>query len=83
MMLKRKFFKRNGGLLLEQQISSGESNVEKNKIFVQGELKRATDNFNDFNILGRGGFGIIYKGMLPDDRIVAIKKSKIVDESQI
>ncbi|KAF6169681.1 hypothetical protein GIB67_004073 [Kingdonia uniflora] len=83
MRLKRKFYKRNGGFLLEQQISSGESNVEKTKIFVQEDLEKATDNFNDNRVLGRGGSGTVYKGMLPDGKIVAIKKSKIVDESQI
>ncbi|KAF6139794.1 hypothetical protein GIB67_022876 [Kingdonia uniflora] len=83
LMLKKKFFKRNGGLLLEQQISSGGRNAEKSRIFVTQELEKATDNFNESRVLGKGGHGTVYKGMLSNGRIVAIKKSKIVDESQI
>ena len=81
--LKRKFFKQNGGLLLEQQISSNEVALEKTKIFTSKELEKATDNFNLNRILGQGGQGTVYKGMLTDGRIVAVKKSIIVDESQI
>ncbi|KAL6287043.1 hypothetical protein ACE6H2_011433 [Prunus campanulata] len=76
------FFKRNGGLLLEKQLSSGEVNVEKIKLFKSKELDKSTDNFNTDRILGQGGQGTVYKGMLIDGRIVAVKKSKIVDESQ-
>ncbi|TMW92708.1 hypothetical protein EJD97_012661 [Solanum chilense] len=80
---REKFFQQNGGLLLKQQISSRKGGVEATKIFTSDELKKATNNYASDRILGRGGNGIVYKGILPDNRIVAIKKSKIVDENQI
>ena len=83
MRLKRKFFKQNGGPLLEQQISSNEVALEKTNIFTSKELEKATDNFNLNRILGQEGQGMVYKGMLTEGRIVAVKKSIIVDESQI
>ncbi|XP_031255481.1 putative wall-associated receptor kinase-like 11 [Pistacia vera] len=81
--LKQKFFKRNGGLLLQQQLSSNEGNIEKTRLFTSKELVKATDNYNANRILGQGGQGTVYKGMLADGKIVAIKKSKVVDESKV
>ncbi|PPD78506.1 hypothetical protein GOBAR_DD24579 [Gossypium barbadense] len=78
--LKQKFFKRNGGLLLQQQLSSNEGNVEKIKLFASKELEKATDYYNENRILGRGGQGIVYKEMLTDGSIVAIKRSKLVEK---
>ncbi|XP_042513867.1 wall-associated receptor kinase 2-like [Macadamia integrifolia] len=72
--LKQKFFQQNGGFLL-QQISSTNGNIETTKIFSEEELQRATDNYNENRILGQGGQGTVYKGMLSDGKIVAIKKS--------
>ncbi|KAG6714014.1 hypothetical protein I3842_05G181800 [Carya illinoinensis] len=40
------------------------------------ELRTATDHFNSKNILGRGGFGIVYKGCLNDGTLVAVKRLK-------
>ncbi|KAK9673430.1 hypothetical protein RND81_12G167400 [Saponaria officinalis] len=80
---KAEHFKRNGGLLLQQQMSSDVGAVETTKIFTVIELEKATDNFNENRILGQGGQGTVYKGMLMDGKIVAIKKAKKVDESQV
>ncbi|CAL5430458.1 unnamed protein product [Camellia sinensis] len=37
-------------------------------------LKNATSNFSQENILGRGGFGIVYKGALHDGTKIAVKR---------
>ena len=80
---KRKFFKRTGGLLLQQQLTSTEGNVEKTRVFSSSELEKATENFSLNRILGQGGQGTVYKGMLVDARIVAVKKPKVVDADKL
>ncbi|KAH6801417.1 hypothetical protein C2S52_001881 [Perilla frutescens var. hirtella] len=80
-MRKEKFFKRNGGLLLKQQTNEG--TIQKMKLFSIEELEKATDNFNESRVLGQGGQGTIYKGMLFDGKIVAIKKSKLFNSDQL
>ncbi|KAF3574630.1 hypothetical protein F2Q69_00058196, partial [Brassica cretica] len=42
---KKKLFKRNGGLLLKQQLTATEDNIEKTKVFTSKELEKATENF--------------------------------------
>ncbi|KAG5226256.1 wall-associated receptor kinase [Salix suchowensis] len=81
--LKKKYFKRNGGLLLQEQLSSGEVNVEKIKMFPSKELDKATDHYNENRTLGQGGQGTVYKGMLADGKIIAVKKSKVIDEGNL
>ena len=82
---RAELFRKNGGLLLQQRFSTITSQGEDQsaKIFSAEELKAATDNYSESRILGRGGHGTVYKGSLPDQTIVAIKKSKVFDESQV
>uniref|UniRef100_A0A803NAK7 Uncharacterized protein n=2 Tax=Chenopodium quinoa TaxID=63459 RepID=A0A803NAK7_CHEQI len=82
--MKETFFQRNGGSLLKQLISPNkQDDVEQVKVFTIDELKVATKNFKEERIVGRGGYGTVYKGFLPNNQVVAVKRSKFVDEDQI
>ncbi|KAD7477984.1 hypothetical protein E3N88_01120 [Mikania micrantha] len=51
-------------------------------LFSTEHLRKATDNYSQEKIIGKGAYGVVYKGVLSDKRLVAIKKSKLVDETQ-
>ncbi|XP_020276103.1 probable leucine-rich repeat receptor-like protein kinase At5g49770 isoform X2 [Asparagus officinalis] len=38
------------------------------------ELKKCANNFAEINEIGTGGYGKVYRGMLPDGQVVAIKR---------
>ncbi|KAH9772119.1 protein NSP-INTERACTING KINASE 1 [Citrus sinensis] len=40
------------------------------------ELQSATSNFSSKNLVGKGGFGNVYKGYLQDGTVVAVKRLK-------
>ncbi|KAL8240499.1 hypothetical protein R6Q59_013854 [Mikania micrantha] len=41
------------------------------------ELKLATKNFSQENILGKGGYGEVFKAVLEDKKVVAVKKLQV------
>ncbi|MQM03723.1 hypothetical protein Taro_036504 [Colocasia esculenta] len=43
-------------------------------LFDVDSIAAATNSFSDKNRIGKGGFGIVYKGMLDDGREVAVKR---------
>ncbi|KAI3433118.1 Protein kinase domain-containing protein, partial [Psidium guajava] len=44
--------------------------------FTYEELMEITNGFSRQNIIGEGGFGCVYKGWLPDGKVVAVKQLK-------
>ncbi|KAL9391096.1 hypothetical protein Peur_015026 [Populus x canadensis] len=72
--IKDKNFEENGGKFLKNQ---------RVRVFSEAELVKATNNYADDRKLGEGGFGSVYKGVLTDNTMVAVKKSKGVDKAQM
>lgn len=79
-LYKKKFFKQNGGMLLQQKLVEDNERV---KIFTQEELEEATNNYSESRILGEGGYGTVYKGILHGNTVVAIKRSKQIEANWI
>ncbi|KAK9111018.1 hypothetical protein Scep_018537 [Stephania cephalantha] len=77
--MRAEYFRRNGGVLLQQYICSDRGIATKCvRIFSTTELEKATNNYNCCQILGCGGEGTVYKGILKDGKVVAIKKSQFM-----
>ncbi|CAO2184152.1 unnamed protein product [Urochloa humidicola] len=79
--MKEKCFSQNHGLLL-QQLLMHKADIGERMIITLRELEKATDNFDRSRVVGGGGHGVVFKGIL-DLHVVAIKKSKIVVQREI
>jgi serine/threonine protein kinase len=79
--MKEKYFKQNHGLLLQQLISH-KADIGERMIINLKELEKATNGFDSARVVGGGGHGVVFKGIL-DLHVVAIKKAKIVVQREI
>ncbi|KAJ9176939.1 hypothetical protein P3X46_012199 [Hevea brasiliensis] len=72
----------HGAALIDLQSALGIESLQISSpvIFTYQELAKATNHFSNNNLLGEGGFGMVYKGSLGNNGIVAIKKLKYLGE---
>ncbi|KAJ1253928.1 hypothetical protein BS78_K151300 [Paspalum vaginatum] len=78
--IKQKYFQQHGGLLLFQEMRSQQG--VSFKIFSEEELQQATGNFAEKEVIGHGGHGKVYKGVLKSGTEVAVKRCMTIDEQQ-
>jgi len=77
---RERLFRENGGPILYQKILSNQ--VDTVMIYRVEQLEKATNNFDKSRELGRGGHGTVYKGILEDNKVVAVKRSTIMNVAQ-
>ncbi|XP_037445689.1 wall-associated receptor kinase 3-like [Triticum dicoccoides] len=78
--VKQEYFHQHGGLILLDRMRSEKGLAFT--VFSEVELVHATNNFDNSRILGRGGHGTVYKGIVKDNMQVAIKRCALGDERQ-
>ncbi|KAM0030920.1 putative protein kinase RLK-Pelle-CrRLK1L-1 family [Helianthus debilis subsp. tardiflorus] len=69
LILRKKFLLKNGALLLEDKLRNGVGSIQ---VFGDEELRKATMNYAESMVLGKGGQGV-YKGILPDKRVNVVR----------
>ncbi|KAL8161186.1 hypothetical protein V2J09_012675 [Rumex salicifolius] len=82
-VLRKKHVERATGLNspFASWASSGKDNggvpqLKGARLFTYDELKQSTNNFSSINEIGGGGYGKVYKGVLLDGQLVAVKRAK-------
>ncbi|KAK7411773.1 hypothetical protein VNO78_03212 [Psophocarpus tetragonolobus] len=80
--IRESYFLQNGGLVLQKQVAK-QGSTKNSIIFSAQELKKATNYYDKAMIIGKGGHGTVYKGILSNSRVVAIKKSNISGQIEI
>lgn len=72
-MKQRKIIQNENNLNTTLDSISGSTSLVRYSL---DEIKQTTKNFHRDNIIGRGGYGNVYKGVLPDGSEVALKRFK-------
>ncbi|KAL0917375.1 hypothetical protein M5K25_012429 [Dendrobium thyrsiflorum] len=62
------------GVLLIEEEEGGDGKRIESTVFSFETVAAATSNFSSSNFLGEGGFGPVYKGLLPGGQEIAVKR---------
>ncbi|XP_031402427.1 probable serine/threonine-protein kinase PBL28 [Punica granatum] len=62
---------------LEEKASQPAKKRNASSVFTLKEMEEATCSFSDGNMIGMGGFGRVYRGILRSGEVVAIKKMQL------
>ncbi|MBA0830346.1 hypothetical protein Goarm_014885 [Gossypium armourianum] len=60
-----------------EEMLNARNNGKSARVFTGKEIKKATNNFSVSNLVGSGGFGEVFRGILDDGTVTAIKRAKV------
>ncbi|TKW05467.1 hypothetical protein SEVIR_7G177700v4 [Setaria viridis] len=78
--VKQEHFREHGGMILFERMRSEKGLAFT--VFSEAELIQATNNYDKSRIIGKGGHGTVYKGIVKGNMPVAIKRCALIDERQ-
>jgi len=78
--LKQEHFREHGGMILFERMRSEKGLAFT--VFNEAELIQATNNYDKSRIIGKGGHGTVYKGIVKGSMPIAIKRCALIDERQ-
>ncbi|KAF8704109.1 hypothetical protein HU200_031597 [Digitaria exilis] len=78
--VKQEHFREHGGMILFERMRSERGLAFT--VFSEAELIQATNNYDKSTIIGQGGHGTVYKGIVKGNMLVAIKRCALIDERQ-
>ncbi|AQK82606.1 Putative WAK family receptor-like protein kinase [Zea mays] len=78
--VKQEHFRQHGGIILFERMRS--ENGLAFTVFSEVELVKAIDSYDKSRIIGKGGHGTVYKGIVKGNVPIAIKRCALIDERQ-
>ncbi|KAF8642529.1 hypothetical protein HU200_067204 [Digitaria exilis] len=78
--VKQEHFREHGGMILFERMR--EERGIAFTVFSEAELIQATNNYDKSTIIGKGGHGTVYKGIVKGNMAVAIKRCALIDDRQ-
>ncbi|KAH9625739.1 hypothetical protein KSS87_007935 [Heliosperma pusillum] len=76
LILYRIYLRKHHGGIKTRRLSKNPIKVDGVRMFGYAEMAQATNNFSDSAQVGQGGYGKVYKGILADGTVVAIKRAQ-------
>ncbi|XP_024626533.1 cysteine-rich receptor-like protein kinase 10 isoform X1 [Medicago truncatula] len=81
---RKQFSKANNGAYEDGDEDEDEITIVESLQFNFDTIRVATSDFSDSNKLGQGGFGVVYRGKLPNGQMIAVKRlSKDSDQGDV
>ncbi|CAM0906750.1 unnamed protein product [Alopecurus aequalis] len=76
--VKKQHFQQHGGVLLFEKMKSEQGLAFT--VFTETEIQQATNKFDNSQILGHGGHGTVYKGIINGTTPMAVKRCALIDD---